>query len=587
MTTEPSLQQKSIIELPLTPLSVIACAGSGKTFTAVRRVDAVRRLLKGRRGHVALLSFSNVAVDVFGQSYLEDFGGTGHAGRSRVDIETFDGFITKNILRTHASRTMRCACMPFLLTGEEEFLANRQYQFWPQGLKFPAKVMDVEVAASKNGPRFYWRTFQSTVEITNGQQAIRKLGELGAYTHAFGRYWAYVTLKQQPKIAAALARRYPQVIVDEAQDISSMQIALLELLATEGAEISLIGDPNQAIFEFSGADGTYLREYPSRKGVRPKELTINYRSVPRIVTAANSIAKRNDDPDRKEPTTDNGAFFLPFGKGQEEKLIAAFERAVQTAGLSLNKSAIVCRATKKKLALRNLGQEFGQGAIRHLTSATIARDLACDYQEAFKHTVYAIIALLKAPPRHLCAGIFDPARFPEYRQIRKLIWEFTRDPKKGLPSGTLNAESEWHIQLVLRVKILLDQLQSVHKLDSHEKVSIRLKKTGLPKRPLVDTNAAKSSVNAALRVETIHGVKGESLDAVLYLADKEHIKAMVTGIDTELGRIGYVALTRARDLFWLGITKEDAEIFREFLISHTFVERNYEEQLDLPIPTPI
>ncbi len=52
---------------------------------------------------------------------------------------------------------------------------------------------------------------------------------------------------------------------------------------------------------------------------------------------------------------------------------------------------------------------------------------------------------------------------------------------------------------------------------------------------------------------------------------------------TELGRIGYVALTRARDLFWLGIAKEDAGIYRKILLTHTFVERNYESQMVLPV----
>src|SRR5260370_23977501 len=103
---------------------------------------------------------------------------------------------------------------------------------------------------------------------------VRRLGKLGAYTHALGRYWAYETLKREAKILAALAHRYPQIVVDEAQDIGSMQVALLELLVNAGSEITLIGDPNQAIFEFCGADGSYLRAYPARTGAGPKDLTI-------------------------------------------------------------------------------------------------------------------------------------------------------------------------------------------------------------------------------------------------------------------------------------------------------------------------
>jgi hypothetical protein len=584
--TNPSAQQRDIIEFGLAPLSVIACAGSGKTFTAVRRVEAVQTLLGSGRGRVALLSFSNIAVDVFGRSYLEGLSGKTMAGRARVCIETFDGFITTNVLRPHASRTMGCGGMPFLLTGGEAFLLNSQYRFWPKGQTFPANIESVEVEHAAGGARFLCRVFTKSLEIENGLQPTVRLGKLGAYTHALGRYWAYETLKKEPNILSALARRYPQIIVDEAQDIGSMQVALLELLASAGSEITLIGDPNQAIFEFCGADGYYLRSYPSREGVIPKDLTINYRSVRRIVNAANSLAKRNDMPDREEPLTDNGVFFLPFGKGEEGKLIAAFEIAVRAAGLSLSKSAIVCRATKKKQALRNLGQEHGQGTTKLFASAAMARDLAGDYHEAFRATVHAVGALLKNPSRELCAGLLDASRFPEFRGARKIVWEFIRNPDKGLPSGSLKMESEWHPKLVQRVKGLLERLKQDHQLDSQDNINMRLKKTGLPNSPLIETGTEKMVIDAALRVETIHGVKGESLDAVLYLADRDHVKAMVGGTGSELGRIGYVALTRARDLFWLGITKEDAEIYRNALLNHTFVERNYDPQMDLPLASP-
>ena len=580
---KPSDEQQDIITHPPAPLCVTACAGSGKTFTAVRRVHALRGLLESGRGHVALLSFSNVAVDVFGRSYLEDLKDTQKAGRSRVCIETFDGFITTKVLRPHASRTMESDCMPFLLTGTEAFLANSLYQFKPNGQMYGADIDTVEVELKNGQCKVSCRVYAQTLEVPNGFQPVRRLGKLGAYTHALGRYWAYETLMREPKILAALAHRYPQIVVDEAQDIGSMQVALLELLASAGSEITLIGDPNQAIFEFCGADGSYLRGYPARTGVVPKNLTINYRSVPRIVKASNSLAHRSDTAHRSEPATDNGAFFLPFSNGEEGKLIAAFEAAVRAAGIRLSQSAVVCRATKKKRALRNLGQEYGQGTTKLFVSATMARDLARDYNEAFRLTVYAIVGLLKDPPRQVCAGILDPSRFPDFRDVRKIIWEFTRSPGQGLPSGSLHMQSEWHPKLLVNVKALLERLERDHQVVSQDNLNMRLKKTGLPAKVLVDANTERTAIDAALRVETIHGVKGESLDAVLYLADKEHVKALVNGTRTELGRIGYVALTRARDLFWLGILKADADAYRTALTAHTFVERQYDAQLNLPL----
>jgi len=51
----------------------------------------------------------------------------------------------------------------------------------------------------------------------------------------------------------------------------------------------------------------------------------------------------------------------------------------------------------------------------------------------------------------------------------------------------------------------------------------------------------------------VHKAKGESLDAVLYMATREHVEAMLDGVATEVGRIGYVAVTRAKNLLWLGV----------------------------------
>jgi hypothetical protein len=580
---KPSDEQQDIITHTLAPLSVTACAGSGKTFTAVRRVDALRGLLGSGRGHVALLSFSNVAVDVFGRSYLENLKDTRKSGRARVCIETFDGFITTKVLRPHASRTMESDCMPYLLTGTEPFLDNPLYQFKPNGQRYAADIDTVEVEHKDGKLKISCRPYSQTLEVPNGIQPVRRLGKLGAYPHALGRYWAYETLRRETKLLAALAHRYPQIVVDEAQDLGPMRVALIELLASAGSEITLIGDPNQAIFEFCGADGSYLRGYPARAGVVPKDLTINYRSVPRIVNTANSIAHRTDTAHRPEPATDNGAFFLPFGKGEEGKLIAAFESAVLAAGLSLSQSAVVCRALKKKQALRNLGQEYGQGTTKLFVSATMARDLAQDYNEAFRLTVCATVGLLKNPPRQACAGILDPSRFPDFRDVRKIIWEFTRTSEQGLPSGSLHMQLEWHPKLLMNVKALLERLKQDHQLPSQDNLNMRLKKTGLPAKALFDTNTERAVIDPALRVEAIHGVKGESLDAVLYLANKEHVNALVNGTGTELGRIGYVALTRARNLFWLGILRTDAETFRSALTGHTFVERQYDAQLDLTL----
>jgi superfamily I DNA/RNA helicase len=196
---KPSDEQQDIIIHALAPLSVTACAGSGKTFTAVRRVNALRGLRESGRGHVALLSFSNVAIDVFGRNYLENLKDIRKAGRSRVCIETFEGFVTTKVLRPHASRTMESDSMPFLLTGTEAFLGNPLCQFKPNGQRYAADIDTVEVEHKNGQFKVSCRVYSQTLEVPHGIQRVRRLGKL-AYTHALGRYWAYETLKRESKI---------------------------------------------------------------------------------------------------------------------------------------------------------------------------------------------------------------------------------------------------------------------------------------------------------------------------------------------------------------------------------------------------
>jgi superfamily I DNA/RNA helicase len=91
--------------------------------------------------------------------------------------------------------------------------------------------------------------------------------------------------------------------VDEYQDIDPVQYALLRSLAGDGAGLTAIGDPDQSIYGFRGADvGIFARFAADFPGATTVELTRNYRSAPAIVTAAlQAIAPTTLVPARKAP----------------------------------------------------------------------------------------------------------------------------------------------------------------------------------------------------------------------------------------------------------------------------------------------
>jgi superfamily I DNA/RNA helicase len=566
-----SAEQQAIVDAPLVALSVIACAGSGKTRTAVHRLAEIRKRLGEQRGRVALLSFSNIAVDTFRANYqmlAQDL--PAGVGRSRVEIDTLDGFITGSILRPHANRTMGATQAAYLVTGSESFLNG----FTFKTETYPLGISDMQVGIRNGEPFFYYSSFEKIIELDTAyaSRIIERLGRSGAYTHNLGRYWCYRTLRMQPAILRVLAHRYPHILIDEAQDIGVLHQAILDLLASAGVHISLIGDPNQGIYEFAGADGKFLSYYAGREHITAYALTQNYRSTPTILDIANKLSARNDTAIRQAPQTHHGAFFVTYKNAERQQLIDAFQAEVLAAGLNPKESAIVCRSRPLANELGGNDAPVGQGLIKGFAAAAVLRDKRQDYRTSFKTVASCIIGLLENPPQGLLTKIIQPAGYPEMRALRREIWTFTRNLATGLPSSTLVANTKWHPLLLARIKVLLSVLQAKFGFAITDNLGRKLAKTKLPNAPLMTAEDLIAKQAMRIRVDTVHQVKGESLDAVLYVAAKDHVQALLAGVDTEVGRIGYVAITRAKNLLWLGVPANAIQELRPALLASGFKE---------------
>ncbi|ANH75953.1 uvrD/REP helicase N-terminal domain protein [Ralstonia insidiosa] len=564
-------EQQDVVDAPMVPLCVIACAGSGKTKTAVHRLVRMRRNLGEARGRVALLSFSNVAVDTFRKAY-DNLASSlpSSARRSMVDIDTLDGFLTTNIIRPHGHRTMKSARTAFLVTGSESFLEGFKFST----SSFPQPITALHLAFVK-GDEVFFHVFNEQIELVDTSTArnlIAKLGRTGAYTHDLGRYWAYRALKEHPQLLAALARRYPHILIDEAQDIGSVHQAILELLIGAGSCVTLIGDPNQGIYEFAGADGKFLIDYHQRTGVKQHSLQRNFRSTPSIVALANGLCGRSDVAERAAPSTPNGAFFTGYKRNQHPQLVTAFQSAMSAVGAKITRSAVLCRGRGLADTLRGDETPAGQGLVKAFAAAAVLRDRRKDFLTAFQRVAVAVVALLDNAPHGLVSQITQSGSDAVNRELRKAIWAFTRDAATGLPASSLVADTQWHSLLLSRIKVLLASLESKFGLKPTDNIGRKLSKKALPNAPLSSVEDLAYSDATRLRVDTVHKAKGESLDAVLYITLKEHALALLDGVSTEVGRIGYVAATRARDLLWVAVPDSALKELRPTLLARGFKE---------------
>ncbi len=100
-------------------------------------------------------------------------------------------------------------------------------------------------------------------------------------------------LETEPRIAAKVREQYRHFTVDEFQDVSALQVRLLQLWLGPSEEVCVVGDVSQTIYSFAGADSGYLLKFPETyPSARIVRLETDYRSVPPIVELANSLMRK-------------------------------------------------------------------------------------------------------------------------------------------------------------------------------------------------------------------------------------------------------------------------------------------------------
>ena len=376
-------------------------------------------------------------------------------------------------------------------------------------------------------------------------------------------------LREKPFVLRALSRRYPHILVDEAQDIGPEHQAILDLLIDAGSQVSLIGDPNQAIFDFARADGSFLRSYGARSSVSARTLSVNYRSLPGIVGVANRLTGGLDTADRESPNQRGVAYYIPYRTDCRDDALASFRSLMSAAGLNARNGVVLCRSSDLTAQWRGEMDGQGVGVVRSMAEAAISRNRR-DFRRAFEKACVGLSGLLAAKHGSLGSDLARPID-ERTRLLRRLVWSFVRDPVAGLPSATLVADTVWHPQMKKRVCAFVDMLVADFGFEAADNLGRRLANKKLTSQPLVATPSLATEQAVPLRTSTVHRVKGESLESVLYVAKKPHVRAMLAGTGTEDGRIGYVALTRAKDLFVLAVPENCLNEFESDLQALGFV----------------
>ncbi|MFP4163502.1 MAG: ATP-dependent helicase [Chitinispirillaceae bacterium] len=148
-------------------------------------------------------------------------------------------------------------------------------------------------------------------------------------------------------IAQAYSRRFDAILVDEFQDTNPMQIEMLDILLSSGASLYAVGDDDQAIYGFRGADIRPIRNFSSRfKDSQIVKLQMNYRSIPVILDCANRLWL--DKPQEYRKTLVSG--LNPPPKGCRKPVLMRFRKQDQMMEWVLGKARFIQRREKIDIA---------------------------------------------------------------------------------------------------------------------------------------------------------------------------------------------------------------------------------------------
>jgi DNA helicase-2/ATP-dependent DNA helicase PcrA len=142
-------------------------------------------------------------------------------------------------------------------------------------------------------------------------------------------------IAEHPAIADRIRRTYRHLVVDEYQDVSPLQQALLDLWRGDSTDLCVVGDPAQTIHSFAGAQPTFLTGFARRlPGTTVIRLVRDYRSTPQVVRVANRVLQDARPPRSNAPELGGVLLQAQREPGPEPVFAEAADEASEAAGVA-------------------------------------------------------------------------------------------------------------------------------------------------------------------------------------------------------------------------------------------------------------
>ena len=313
-------EQKEAVLATEGAVRVVAGAGSGKTRVISRRFAYLVTELGVLPRHILCATFTNKAAGVM-RARIRRLIGDDDTGY----ISTFHGFCVSVLKEdSHAVSYPKS----FLVVDNADIDAMLARVYEERGLTLRHRTFSdardmIEIKKTFQQPDYYKDLIAMPLEALREKYMAAQdadeiifLGYLWQEKKCFALDYNDLIVftlhifEENEAIRQKWQERLEYVMVDEFQDIDDLQYRLLKALVAHHGNLFVVGDPDQTIYTWRGANGRFLLDFDKHfPGAKTVLMMQNYRSTPEILSAVNSLIAKNRDRIRKDllPVRENGA----------------------------------------------------------------------------------------------------------------------------------------------------------------------------------------------------------------------------------------------------------------------------------------
>ena len=290
-------QQKEAVQSVEGPVLLLAVPGSGKTTVLVTRLGYMIYAKGIAPEKILTVTYTVAAIEDMAARFASQFG-TDMA--DRLTFKTING-ICAGIIHTYGRKTGRT---PFALLNDEKVIADTLAKIYQKTERMYATESDLQTVRTlityiKNSmlTEAEIRELDKTADMKIS--AIYKeyntwLREQKLMDYDDQMVYAYTMLQRFPELLRLYQDKFPYMCVDEAQDTSKIQHAIIALLSSRTENLFMVGDEDQSIYGFRAAYPEALLSFEkNHPGAKVLLMEENFRSGAGIVNAADTFIQKN------------------------------------------------------------------------------------------------------------------------------------------------------------------------------------------------------------------------------------------------------------------------------------------------------